>query len=204
MSEEPNSITKFFEAETLPTSDLHPINSEQRFRTFHGAVYNLLNALFVSAYALVVPKDNFDIEYYSKKDFFYFSIVGSFKDVSSQSHIIECIENFFKDLYCITNDLNTNNVTAFKNVLKDSTGNDILTYAVTFTDDDELISCLNEFSKPYKISIGHNFTLASHRNYNLDSLPFLFNPLYSFEHVNALYHHAKGWDCPVHGMHLSH
>jgi hypothetical protein len=188
------TLQPFFKQTTLPASvNPETIEREKLFpsdteTTFYGAAYNLLVALFQHEFAPTVAATNFRSDCKSENNIFEFKMIPFPDDRHCADELLGCLSKFKEKVRQISQDEELN-ITEHPTISPHPYGVVIETKSPT-----DLMDFLDNLAVPYKITLGFSFnqSAALVKSVEDDEPSFALSPLYSLEHVRALYNVLQG------------
>lgn len=185
------------------TADAHQaekkhIAPSDRDTTFYGAAYNLLSAFFKYGFAPTINESSFYIGCDVDDHIFRFTLIPKSDDNHCTSDVQDCVSSFISEVKDVVQQ-KALEISAFHTPAPHENG-----YMIKTTSSKDLMDLLNALLKPYEITLGLCFNSQAVFRPADDPVPFAMSPLYSLEHVRALYRHSKGLNCEDLGLQLSH
>lgn len=200
-------LPHFDQASPPPSAvtDAPPLQQEQTFpsdrdTTFYGAAYNLLSSFFKNGFAPTVGESSFYMGCSVDDDVFRFTLIPKPDDKHSASDVHDCVSSFIYEICNVVHQEELD-IAAFHTPAPHENG-----FTIKTTSSRDLMDLLNNLLKPYEITLGLCFNSQAIFRTAHEPVSFAMSPLYSLEHVRALYLHSKGVDCKDLdlGLQLSH
>ena len=198
-------VDQFEQAQSVSTAasqleaENPPPHLSERYAAFYGAVFNALTSLFINSYAKDIPVNKFPMGYESSDKGFAFYLVPQPDRHHHVSVLNEYALNFLSNIGNVTNDQELESVTARQSEDPTRPG-----FTLIVRNPSDLVDMMDGLLADYDIRVGTYFNAEAFPKAHTKQVPFALSPLYSIEHIHALYRHAQGQNCSGLGLQLSH